>query len=73
MSSKNSAASLLFQAPVLLTQGRHCFLFSDRGLTDYLKKVMPLNSGSSTKNVQVSDNQLQLILSAQVGLFSFFF
>lgn len=58
---------------MFLTQGRCCFLFSDSGLTDDIKKVMPLNSGTSTKKVQVPDNQLQLILSAQVGLFSFFY
>lgn len=61
------------KAPVFLTHGRGCFLSSYRGLTDYIKRQFLLNSGTSTKKVPVSDNQPQLILSAQVGLFVFSF
>lgn len=58
---------------MFLTNGRGCFLSSYRGLTDYIKRQFLLNSGTSTKKVPVSDNQPQLILSAQVGLFFFSF
>lgn len=66
-------ARLICEAPVFVTNRRGCFLSSYRGLTDYIKRQFQLNSGTSTKKVPVSDNQPQLILSAQVGLFFFSF
>lgn len=71
MSSLDSRNEACLQGPSVSNSGEGCFLFSHRGLTDYIKRQFLLNSGTSTKKVPVSDNQPQLILSAQVGLFFF--
>lgn len=66
-------ARLVCKAPVFLTSGRGCFLFSYRGLTDYRKRQFLLNSSTSTKKYQFLIISLNWYWVHRWAYFSFLF
>lgn len=73
MSSHNPASKACLQGPGVSNQWEGLLSLQLQRIDRLQKKAIPVEFKYQYKKVPVSDNQPQLILSAQVGLFFFSF